>query len=201
MGVPQKKPLIIGIDMSKKKRNKSKYTINQFIDIICSSCKHCAKQGIKKAKADFCYTIFKSNPWGFCGKTLPRIKQIEKCTLDFESIFCKECELQYDYGCDPITQTCKNFFLCIEAFKTQTGLIAIKANDLRTSTYKQLSKSIKPIKKKEPYRIKVAYPTMFHGTTDPEWVEFIKEVVEEAQTNDAYNTGEQNNNSGVAGKT
>lgn len=187
--------------MSKRKRNKGRtYTISQFIEIVCKKCKHCEKQGLKDVKASFCYPIFKSNPWGFCEKTIPRIKQIEKCVLAFENIFCKECALWYDYGLDHTTQACLNFSTCINAFKIQTGLIAIKGNDLKINTFVNIKKSIKKTKKKEPYRVAVAYPTLFHGSTDPAWAKFIKDAVEDAY-NDTSNSIEQDPNTTASRNT
>jgi len=179
--------------MSKKKKSRGKaYTASQFVEIVCKQCKHCSKQGIKKVKPDFCYKIFKPEPWSFIKHTVPRIKKIEKCIFSFEDIFCNNCEICDSYLKTSKADACKNLPVCIEEFKIQTGQIMIKGNDLKISTFSEISKSVsKPAKKKEPYRV-TAYPTMFHGKTDPSWAKFIKETVEETYSDD-NNNSEQNN--------
>lgn len=97
---------------------------------------------------------------------------------------------------------CKNLIACIDSFKKQTGQILIKGNDLKINTYVAATKDLKEVtKKKEPYRISVAYPTMFHSTADPEWEDFIRKTVEGAYIDHSDNNIKQDNNTEPSGST
>lgn len=172
----------------KKKRNKYKYTKEEFYSILCSNCSVCSSNSDNNL---FCYSQYKANNKNFIKKVYPSLRTIEwpdklfvQLTV-FCNVFCKNC-LNYSTE-KKEDNTCTYAQDCFQAFRAQAD--PVYSDSLSLSGFKEdvIKKNVnKTLNKKAKKNKYVVQPYMtFFCSGDENWKREVKMI------HGKNNTGEQ----------